>query len=197
MSAHSTALQIAAKVGMLLGAFLVFTILLAALPAHRTPAQQASAQESATQTPDANHGSMPGMDMSDEHANEKAAVHDMTPGHHDAHSQHMTMTEMHERTAEDVQRASEIVAQLRAGIEKYRDYRVALNDGFKIFLPNIPQLEYHFTSYRNGSLRLLRSIRGGRRRCCIGRLQRGTNWWARCIPCRSARARTNSMRVCR
>jgi hypothetical protein len=29
---------------------------------------------------------------------------------------------------------------------------VALNDGFKIFLPNIPQPEYHFTSYRNGFL---------------------------------------------
>src|ERR1700731_937336 len=134
MSARSTVRQVAAKAGMLLGAFFVFTILLAALPAHRVPAQQASTQESGAQAPDVDHSSMPGMDMSDEHANEKAAVHEMTPGHHDAHSQHMTMTEMHERTAEDVQRANEIVAQLRAGIEKYRDYRVALNDGFKIFL---------------------------------------------------------------
>src|SRR5258708_28136787 len=152
MSARSTAVQIAAKAGMLLGAFLVFTILLAALPAHRAPVLQASVQESATQAPDVDHSSMPGMDMSDEHANEKAAVHDMTPGHHDAHSQHMTMTAMRERTPEDVQRANEVVAQLRAGIEKYRDYHVALNDGFRIFLPNIPQPEYHFTSYRNGFL---------------------------------------------
>ena len=152
MSARSTVIQIAAKAGMLLGAFLVFAILLAALPAHRAPAEQASAQESATQAPDPDHSSMPGTDMSDEHANEKAAVHDMTPGHRDAHGQHMTMTAMRERTPEDVQRANEIVAQLRAGIEKYRDYRVALNDGFKIFLPNIPQPEYHFTSYRNGFL---------------------------------------------
>jgi hypothetical protein len=37
-------------------------------------------------------------------------------------------------------------------MEKYRDYHVALNDGFKIFLPNIPQPEYHFTNYRNGFL---------------------------------------------
>ncbi len=151
MSARSTAVQIAAKAGILLGAFFVFTIFLAALPAHRAPAQQASTQESTTSTPDADH-SMPGMDMSDERANEKAAVRDMTPGHHDAHSQHMTMTTMRAQTPEDVQRANEIVAQLRAGIEKYRDYRVALNDGFKIFLPNIPQPEYHFTSYRNGLL---------------------------------------------
>src|SRR5260370_17462643 len=155
MSARSTALQIAAKAGMLLGALFVFTILLAALPAHRAPAPQAFTQESATQAADADHSSMPGMDMSDEHANEKAAVHDMTPGHHDPHNQHMTLTAMRERTPEDVQRANEVVAQLRTGIEKYRDYRVALNDGFKIFLPNIPQPEYHFTSYRNGFLEAL------------------------------------------
>ena len=152
MSARSTALQIAAKAGMLLGALFVFTIFLAALPAHRPLAEAASAQESTTQAPGVDHSSMPGMDMSDEHANEKAAVHDMTPGHHDAHSQHMTMTAMRAQTPEDMQRANEIVAQLRAGIEKYRDYHAALNDGFKIFLPNVPQPEYHFTSYRNGFL---------------------------------------------
>ena len=94
---------------------------------------------------------MSGMKM-DEKANEKAAVHDMTPGHSDAHSLHMTMTAMRTQSPEDVQRANEIVEQLKAGIEKYKDYHVALNDGFKIFLPNIPQPEYHFTSYRNGFL---------------------------------------------
>ena len=76
----------------------------------------------------------------------------MTPGHHDAHSQHMTMTAMRPQAPEDVQRANEIVTQLRAGIEKYKDYHVALDDGFKIFLPNLPQPEYHFTNYWNGFL---------------------------------------------
>jgi hypothetical protein len=152
MSVRSTALQIAAKAGMLLGALLAFTILLAALPAHRAPMPQASTQESAAQAPDADHGSMPGMDMSDEHANEKAAVHDMTPSHHLAHNQHMIMTAMRAQTPEDVRRANEVLSQLRVGIEKYRDYHVALNDGFKIFLPNVRQPEYHFTSYRNGFL---------------------------------------------
>jgi len=52
--------------------------------------------------------------------------------------------------AEDQKRANEIAEQLRAGIEKYKDYHAALDDGFKIFLPNLPQPEYHFTSYRNG-----------------------------------------------
>ena len=47
---------------------------------------------------------------------------------------------------------AEIVEQLRAAIEKYKDYHVALNDGYKIFMPNVPQQEYHFTNYENGFL---------------------------------------------
>jgi hypothetical protein len=152
MFACGTVFQIVAKSGMLFGALFVFTILLAALPAHRAPESQPSQQESITPTPDADHRNMPGMDTSDEHANEKAAVGEMTPGDRDAHGQHMTMTTMRDKTPEDVRRANEIITQLRAGIEKYRDYHVALNEGFKIFLPNIPQPEYHFTSYRNGFL---------------------------------------------
>src|SRR5467141_47747 len=148
MSARGTACQIAAKAGMLLGALFVFTLLLAALPAHRAPAQEGSA----AQSPEVDHRGTTGMDVGDEHASEKAAVGDMTPGHHDAHSAHMTMTAMRTQTPEDVQRAKGVVAQLRAGLEKYRDYHVALNDGFKIFLPNVPQPEYHFTNYGHGFL---------------------------------------------
>jgi hypothetical protein len=70
----------------------------------------------------------------------------------DAHNLHMHMTAMRPQTPEDAARASEIVAQLRSGIEKYKDYHVALNDGYKIFLPNLPQPEYHFTNYWNGFL---------------------------------------------
>ena len=143
--------HLAAKAGILFGALFVVTVLLAAIPSHRPPAMQASEpQESSTPAPEADHGSTPGMNMSDEKASEKAAVEDMTPGHHDVHSQHMTMTAMRPQTAEDLQRTNEIVAQLRSGIEKYKDYHAALDDGFRIFLPNVPQPEYHFTSYRNG-----------------------------------------------
>jgi hypothetical protein len=94
---------------------------------------------------------MPGMDMHDAKANEAHAVHDMTPGQH-AHSAHMHMTAPRPQTAEDAARAKEIVDQLRAGIDKYRDYHVALADGYKIFLPNLKQPEYHFTNYMNGFL---------------------------------------------
>ncbi|HKN77003.1 MAG TPA: hypothetical protein VJW94_17630 [Candidatus Acidoferrum sp.] len=149
MSARRTLLHLAAKTAMVFAAIFVVTVLLVATPGHHAPGAQSSAsQDSATPKSQ----SMPGMDMGDEKASEKAAVQDMTPGHNDAHSHHMYMTSMRTQTPEDVQHANEIVAQLRAGIEKYKDYHVALNDGFKIFLPNIPQPEYHFTSYRNGFL---------------------------------------------
>jgi hypothetical protein len=154
MLARSSFLQIAAKAGMLLGALFVVTVLLAAIPAHHTPAQQEPAQPTAVaqESSAPAQKSMPGMDMTDEKVSEKAAVHDMTRGNHVAHGSHMTMTAMRERTPQDMKRAGEIVEQLRAGIEKYKDYQVALNDGFRIFMPNVPQPEYHFTSYRNGFL---------------------------------------------
>ncbi|MGB9466194.1 MAG: hypothetical protein WBR10_13880 [Candidatus Acidiferrum sp.] len=152
MSARRTLLHFAAKTAMLFGAIFVVTVLLVAMPGHHAPATQSPAAQEAA-TPQAK--AMPGMDMGDEKSSERAAVQDMTPGHHDAHSQHMFMTTMRTQTPEDARRADEIVTQLRAGIEKYKDYRAALDDGFKIFLPNLPQPEYHFTSYRNGFLEAL------------------------------------------
>ncbi len=153
MSARRTLLHLAAKTAMVFGAIFVVTVFLVAMPGHHAPAAQTPApQQSAPPSPATQSNDMSGMDMDDAKSNEKAAVADMTPGHRDAHSRHMFMTTMRQETPEDVQRANEIVTELRAGIEKYRDYHVALDDGFKIFLPNIPQPEYHFTRNRNGFL---------------------------------------------
>jgi hypothetical protein len=157
MSARSTLLHIAAKAGILFGALFLVSVLLAAIPGHRAPGapapeQQQSSAVSSQEAPPMDHSSMPGMDMDDAKANEAHAVHDMTPGSMDAHSLHMHMSAMHPQNADDTARAKEIVMQLRTGIEKYKDYHVALNDGYKIFLPNIPQREYHFTNYWNGFL---------------------------------------------
>jgi hypothetical protein len=153
MSARRTLLHLAAKTGMLFGAIFVVTVLLVATPGHHVPSTQSPAtQEPATP---AQSKFMPGMDMGDEKSSERAAVQDMTPGHNDEHSHHMYMTSMRTQTPEDIQRANEVATQLRAGIGKYKDYHVALADGFKIFLPNVPQPEYHFTSYRNGFLESL------------------------------------------
>jgi hypothetical protein len=41
-------------------------------------------------------------------------------------------------------------AQPDSGMAPYQDCRKALADGFEIFLPNIPQPQYHFTKYQYG-----------------------------------------------
>jgi hypothetical protein len=163
MSRHSSLIKVATKAGILFGALFLVTVLIAAIPAHQQkalevviapeqqPSQDAAAQSQQPSSSSADHSSMPGMSM-DEKVSERAAVSDMPPGHHDAHSQHMYMTSMRDRSPDDVARAGVIVEKLRAGIEKYKDYHVALNEGFHIFMPNVPQPEYHFTSYKNGFL---------------------------------------------
>ena len=158
MSARSQFLQLATKFGMLVGAIFVVTVLLAAMPRHQAPGtqtqesqQQTSAAQPQQQQQRSMDPNMPGMDMNDAKANEAHAVHDMTPGEH-AHNAHRHMTSPRPETPEDAARAKEIVDQLRAGIDKYKDYHVALADGYKIFLPNLPQPEYHFTNYMNGFL---------------------------------------------
>jgi hypothetical protein len=156
MSARRQLMQFATKAGILFGALFLVTVLLAAMPGHRAPAAQPqeSQQSPAAPTPQSQkmEPNMPGMDMDDAKANEAHAVHDMTPGHHDAHNLHMYMTTPRPPTPEDAARANEVVAQLRGGMAKYKDYHVALDEGYKIFLPNLPQPEYHFTNYVNGFL---------------------------------------------
>lgn len=90
-------------------------------------------------------------DDQDESAGEQAqhqAVHSMTMplGHHDAH---MRWTPTGMQTPADRQRADRIVQTLRAALEKYKDYRLAIEDGYKPFLPHIPQPRYHFTNNWN------------------------------------------------
>ena len=101
---------------------------------------------------------MPGMNMgpgSDE-KDQQAEHGAMTAmGHMHMHHQmgaHMYMTKLRPATSQDWTKANEIVEDLRAAIEKYKDYHLALADGFRIFMPNLPQPEYHFTNYYNGFL---------------------------------------------
>ena len=80
---------------------------------------------------------MPGMD----HAVAAMSGHmDMGP--------HMKMTALRPVQPGDQQRADAVVAASRKAMAKYADYKVALDDGFQIFLPNVPQKQYHFTNYR-------------------------------------------------
>ena len=60
---------------------------------------------------------------------------------------HMEMTPKRAATRADSIRAASIVTELRSGIAKYRDVRVAVDDGFRQFAPQIKnQRVYHFTS---------------------------------------------------
>src|SRR6478736_3274621 len=61
---------------------------------------------------------------------------------------HMKMTTLRDLKPGDTEKADQVVAAARQAAEKYTDYKVALADGYKIFLPNLPQKQYHFTNYR-------------------------------------------------
>src|SRR5580704_18557473 len=61
---------------------------------------------------------------------------------------HMVMTESRPQTPQDVERAQDVLNTLRRELAKYRDSRVALAEGYQIFLPTVPQDVYHFTDYR-------------------------------------------------
>jgi hypothetical protein len=98
---------------------------------------------------------MPGMKMgqgTDDQQTEHGAMNAMSHMHHHQMGPHMYMTKLRTATPQDWAKADEIVKELRESIEQYKDYHIALADGFRIFMPNLPQAEYHFTNYYNGYL---------------------------------------------
>jgi hypothetical protein len=153
MLTRKTWIQLATKAGIGLAALCVVGVLLAAIPNHHAPATVLQSVDRKQDPQAVDHSKMPGMSMDpdDAAASEQTAMHDMENMHH-GDTPHMHMTAPRPQNAEDQKRAEEIVAQLRASIDKYRDYHVALDEGFKIFLPNAKQQEYHFTNYTNGFL---------------------------------------------
>lgn len=137
--------------GLLFGATLLIST-----PVVAQQTQQQSGQSQTSQsTQQSQADTMGGMDMESMHhdaassdaerdANASMSEHmDMGP--------HMYMTVLRPSNPDDDTRAAQIVEVLSKSIDKYKDYRVALADGFQIFLPNIPQDHYHFTNYRYGA----------------------------------------------
>ncbi|MBO0912067.1 MAG: hypothetical protein J2P13_09755 [Acidobacteria bacterium] len=76
------------------------------------------------------------------------AMHSMDGRHMDM-GPHMKMTALRPPQAGDKERAARIVEAARGVAEKYKDYKVALADGYQIFLADVPQKQYHFTNYGN------------------------------------------------
>jgi hypothetical protein len=62
----------------------------------------------------------------------------------------MKMTALRQPKPGDAARAQQVAEAARKTSEKYTDYHTALADGYKIFLPNVPQKMYHFTNYGYG-----------------------------------------------
>ena len=62
---------------------------------------------------------------------------------------HMRITKQRTPKPEDNARAEEIAEKARQAIDKYKDYKVALRDGFEILLPEVPQTMYHYNKLAN------------------------------------------------
>jgi len=142
------------------------TNLVAKQVAQQTPQQKTGSDSGQNQSMPGMDNGMPGMDMdhdmpgmkmgqgADEkdQQTEHGAMDAMSHMHHHQMGPHMYMTKLRPANPQDWTKADEIAGELREFIEKYKDYQVALADGFRIFMPNLSQAEYHFTNYYNGYL---------------------------------------------
>ena len=81
---------------------------------------------------------MAGMDMS-------GVMKDMGPSMA-AMAGHMTITPLRPKQPGDEEKVKAIVAQVRASIERYRDYKKALADGYVIANPKVDQPQFHFNN---------------------------------------------------
>jgi hypothetical protein len=67
-----------------------------------------------------------------------------------AMAKHMAYSPTRPRTAQDSVRSAHIINELRQAIAKYRNVRLAEEDGYKMFAPEIKnQPQYHFTKAGN------------------------------------------------
>ena len=91
----------------------------------------------------------------DHHDHAEGTVDMMIP-HQQHRGPHMKWTALRTANAGDTQRADQIVQILRQALAKYKDYRVALNDGFVPMHPERKPKHYHFA---NKERRFLAKIR--------------------------------------
>ena len=61
----------------------------------------------------------------------------------------MTMTSLRAKQPGDEEKVKAVVAQVKATIERYQDYRKALADGFVIANPKVNQPQFHFNNQAN------------------------------------------------
>jgi hypothetical protein len=69
-----------------------------------------------------------------------------------AMANHMCITPMRLKQPGDEAKAKAVVAQVRATIEKYKDYKKALADGYVQANPTVDQPQFHFNNNANAKL---------------------------------------------
>lgn len=127
-----------AKTGKIAGHFCAFALPLAT--ALLTPLLAHAGQQND------HKGSMPGMDMSGKNAMDDMG--DMGPSMA-AMAGHMYITPLRPKEPGDEQKVKDVVAKLKATMDRYKDYRKALNDGYVIANPKLKQAQYHFLNDAN------------------------------------------------
>jgi cytochrome c556 len=115
-----------------MGDLLIFALLFAMLTA---------APMGARQQQNSPKDNMAGMDMSGD-------MKDMGPSMA-AMAGHMYITPLRTKQPGDEEKVKALVAQVKASIERYRDYHKALEDGYVIGNPNLNQPQFHFTKEAN------------------------------------------------
>jgi hypothetical protein len=97
----------------------------------------------AQQQKDQPKNAMPGMDMSGTND-----MGDMGPSMA-AMAGHMYITPLRPMQPGDEEKVKAVVAQVKASIERYKDYRKALADGYVIANPKVDQPQFHFNNEAN------------------------------------------------
>jgi hypothetical protein len=92
------------------------------------------------QQPDKSMGNMPGMDMS--------SMGDMGPSMA-AMAGHMYITPLRPKQPGDEEKTKAVVAQAKATMERYKDYRKALADGYIVANPQVDEPQFHFNNKAN------------------------------------------------
>lgn len=95
------------------------------------------------QQPDSSMGNMPGMKMGDK--NDMGNMGDSMA----AMTGHMYITPSRPAQPGDEEKEKAVVAAVKVSIERYKDYKKALADGYEIANPKVKQPQYHFTNAAN------------------------------------------------
>ena len=101
-------------------------------------------------------GESPGQSADMDHHDHAEGTVDMMVPHQKHFGPHMKWTVLRTANADDARRADQIVRTLRQALAKYKDYRVALNDGYAPLHPERKPKHSHFA---NKQRRFLAKIR--------------------------------------